>query len=230
MMRQLSALLLLGGALYAQPAVFDSLKAPSDAPLTADPKSRFWRDVKGIQFETDFYGKPVPNHRTEVRSRWTPTHLYLLYTCDYDELTLKSSPSTTAETNQLWNWDVAEAFLGSDFNDITRYKEFQVSPQGEWVDLDIDKSGKKRGGGVDWNSGFEVKARVDQAAKKWYGEMKIPFKALGVDAAAGREIRAGMFRCAGAGEHRKYVSWQPTGSRSFHVPEKFGILRLTSSK
>ena len=224
-------LLAVAASLCAQPAVFDSLKAEKDVPLTADPSSRFWRDVKGIAFETDFYGKPVPKHRTEVRSRWTNGNLYLLYTCDYDELTLKPNPTTTAETNELWNWDVAEAFLGPDHNDIKRYKEFQVSPQGEWVDLDIDRSGQKRGAGVKWDSGFEVKARVDKAAGKWYGEMKIPFKALDIDQPTnGREIRAGMFRCAGANPDRKYISWQRTEARSFHVPEKFGILRLTSSR
>ena len=228
-MRKLCALLLVAGALSAQ--VFESRKATADVPLTADPKSEFWRDVKGIAFETDFYGKPVPKHRTEVRSRWTNGNLYLLYSCDFDELTLRPNPSTTTETNELWNWDVAEAFLGPDFNDIKRYKEFQVSPQGEWVDLDIDRSNQKRGGGVNWNSGFEVKARVDKAAGKWYGEMKIPFKALDIaQPADGREIRAGMYRCAGSKEDRKYISWQRTEARSFHVPERFGILRLTSSR
>ena len=42
------------------------------------------------------------------------------------------------ETNELWNWDVAEVFIGSDFKNIRRYKEFEVSPQAEWVDLDIN--------------------------------------------------------------------------------------------
>ena len=42
------------------------------------------------------------------------------------------------ETNELWNWDVAEVFIGSDFKNIRRYKEFEVSPQAEWVDLDVN--------------------------------------------------------------------------------------------
>jgi hypothetical protein len=35
------------------------------------------------------------------------------------------------------NWHVAEAFIGSDYLKTSRYKEFQVSPRGEFVDLDI---------------------------------------------------------------------------------------------
>jgi hypothetical protein len=54
----------------------------------------------------------------------------------YEELYLHPNPSATTETNKLWEWDVAEVFIGSDFKNIRQYKELQVSPQGEWVDLD----------------------------------------------------------------------------------------------
>ena len=70
-------------------------------------------------------------------------HLYLLFICPYTELNLKPDPTTSVETPRLWNWDVAEAFIGSDYERIGRYKEFQVSPQGEWVDLDIDRDNPK---------------------------------------------------------------------------------------
>lgn len=222
------SLVLASMPVWAQQAVFQSKKAPADVPLTADAASAFWRDSHSISVTTDSTGSPVANHRTEIRSRWSANHLYLLYICQYQELNLKPDPAVTKETNQLWNWDVAEAFLGADFNDIARYKEFQVSPQGEWVDLDIDRSPLKRGAGVAWDSGFEVKARVDEAHKVWYGAMKIPLKSIGVAApAVGVEIRAGLYRIAGREPQRKLISWQATGARNFHVPERFGILRLS---
>jgi hypothetical protein len=226
-LRHLIACILLASSAFAQPAVFSSRKAQSDVAPTADPGSRFWRDAPGITVTTDYAGKPVPNNRMEARSRWTPTHLYILFICHFDELNLKPNPTTLEETNQLWNWDVAEAFLGSDFNDIARYKEFEVSPQGEWVDLDIDRSPQKRAAGIAWNSGFETKARIDRAKKVWYGEMKIPFDKLGIGSpAAGTKFRAGIYRCAGREPARELISWQATGARSFHVPERFGILAL----
>jgi cellulose/xylan binding protein with CBM9 domain len=227
-MKVLVLAVLLTGLVWGQSAVVTSRKAASDVELTADPASSFWRQAPAIVAENDYNGNRVPNHRMEVRSRWTANHLYLLFICQYEALNLKPNPTTTAETQQLWNWDVAETFIGSDFADIARYKEFQVSPQSEWVDLDIDRSAQKRGAGSAWNSGFKVKARVDAANKTWYGEMQIPFQALGgAPPAAGRELRAGFFRIAGTAPDKKHVSWQPTGGRTFHVPEKFGILRLT---
>ena len=54
------------------------------------------------------------------------------------------SHAGSSETPRLWNWDVAEAFIGSDFERIGFYKEFQVSPQGEWVDLAIDRDNRRR--------------------------------------------------------------------------------------
>jgi hypothetical protein len=211
----------------AQSPVLISRKAPADFALTADPLTQQWRGSEPVVMDSDYFGSRVPNHRTEVRSRWTDGHLYLLYACQYEELNLKPDPSTTAETPRLWNWDVAEAFLGSDFTAIGRYKEFQVSPQGEWIDLEIDRTGQSRGGGAAWNSGMQVKARVDAASKVWYGEMKIPFAALGsASPVPGRELRAGFFRIAGLDPAKKKISWRMTGTTTFHVPEKFGILRL----
>ena len=153
--------------------------------------------------------------------------MYLLYICQYQKLNLKPDPNTTAETNQLWNWDVAEAFIAGKAGDTQRYGEFQVSPQGEWVDLDIDRSGQNRGGGAAWNSGFEVKARIDAANHVWYGEMKIPITSIVPFPASPKlGFRAGFFRIQGTGDDKQYISWQPTGGRTFHVPEKFGTIVL----
>ena len=124
--------------------------------------------------EKDSFGKIVPRYRTEVRTRWTKSNLYFLFVCPYEELHLKPAPNTQKETNELWNWDVAEVFIGSDFANIKRYKEFEISPQGEWVDLDIDLGKPHHEDGWTWNSGFEVKARIDRGTHTWYGAMRIP--------------------------------------------------------
>ena len=91
---------------------------------------------------------------------------------------MKPNPNRSAETNELWNWDVAEVFIGADFRDIRRYKEFEISPQGEWIDLEIDLINRSHEDGWKWNSGFEVSARIDETAHVWYGAMKIPYSAI----------------------------------------------------
>jgi hypothetical protein len=98
----------------------------------------------------------------------------LLIHLPYDQLYLKPSPVTTQETNELWNWDVAEVFINSNFSDIKRYQGFEVSPQGGWVDLDIDLNKPHHESGWTWNSGFETSARIDATSHRWYAAMRIP--------------------------------------------------------
>lgn len=225
--------LLITPVLADTPATIESRYSAKDFPLTADPASAQWKKVKPVIADKDRFGKPVAGHRTEIRSRWTRENLYLLYVCPFDKLFLKPSPSTTTETNNLWDWDVAEVFIGTDFENIAHYRELQVSPQGEWVDLDIDRKNPRTEGGWRWNSGFTVKARIDQEKKIWYGEMRIPIRSLyasGNDASppkAGDRMRINCFRIQGGpGHERVYIAWQTPNNPSFHTPEAFGLLVL----
>jgi hypothetical protein len=204
-----------------------SFSAPSDFALTADPQSKPWKNVKGVIADRGPMGEVTAGHRTEIRSRWTPQNLYLLFICPYEQLYFKPNPTTTAETNKLWDWDVAEAFIGTDFKDIKRYTEFQVSPQGEWVDLLIDRNPNPPNHDWQWNSGFEVKARVNEKEKVWYGEMRIPMGKIDSRAPqAGQEMRVNFYRFQGPPPRRKQIAWQPTNNPSYHTPEAFGRLRL----
>ncbi|MFN0122462.1 MAG: carbohydrate-binding family 9-like protein [Blastocatellia bacterium] len=204
-----------------------SKRAGADFALTADPNAASWKNVRGVIAGRDNLGEPVPGHRTEIRSRWTDGNLYFLFICPYQQLNLKPNPSATTETNKLWEWDVAEAFIGTDFQDIKHYTEFQVSPQSEWVDLDIDRKPTPAAHDWQWNSGFEVRARLDQERKIWYGEMKIPMAKIDRRAAKqGNEMRINFYRLQGPGPNRAAIAWRQTGSRNNHVPESFGTLRL----
>lgn len=208
----------------SHPGTIQSVRAPHDVALNLSPESPFWRDASPIFFDGDNYGRPVKGLRTEVRSRWTDSSLYLFFVCPYQDLNLKPSPQTKADTNHLWNWDVAEAFIGSDFQHIRRYKEFELSPQGEWLDLDIDLD-QPNPDGWKWNSGFETAARIDPATKIWYGAMRIPFAAIDPKSPqAGSKLRINFFRSQG--ESHQLLAWQNPMGESFHVPEHFGILEL----
>jgi hypothetical protein len=213
--------------LDAASTVLESAKAPRDFDLNPDPKAPEWANAPRVLADHDYLGKPLGGP-TEIRSRWTDQYLYLLYICPFEgNLNLKPDPNPAAETPRLWNWEVGEAFIGSDYEHIGRYKELQVSPQSEWVDLGIDRDNQAGQEGMKWNSGYTVKGRIDEQAKVWYGEMRIPFKAIDSrPPQAGRELRIGLFRISGVDPNKKYYAWRPTGSTSFHVPQAFGILRL----
>jgi len=163
--------------------------------------------------------------------RWTRDNLYFLFICPYDELYLKPAPTTNQETNELWNWDVAEVFISANFRDIKLYKEFEVSPQGEWVDLDIDLHKPHHEVGWTWNSGFEKTARIDTVARRWYTALRIPFSAIDHRSAkAGNMFRMNLFLSEGPPSNHREITWQPPMSSTFHTPERFGLLELVKEK
>jgi hypothetical protein len=205
--------------------------ASHDSRPDTDPNSSFWRGAPAVFAAKDAFGKAVPGHRTEIRAQWSLHDLYFLFICPYQELNLKPDPTTTAETNELWNWDVAEVFVGSDFGNIRKYKEFEISPQGEWVDLDIDLDKPHPADGWLWNSGFQSAARINPARKIWYGFMRIPYSAIdNRSAAAGNLLRINFYRGQGAGSNHKEIAWQPTHKATFHVPESFGVIKLVKRR
>lgn len=206
-----------------------SKHADREASADLDPNSAFWRGAPAVFVERDTTGNPLPGYRTEVRSRWTDHNLYLLYICPYEELNLKPEPKTSVETNELWKWDVAEAFIGADYKNIRKYKEFEISPQGEWVDLDIDLDSPHHEDGWTWNSRFQAGGRIDASAKVWYGFMRIPYSSIDSrPAAAGNTLRINLFRSQGARPNHKSIVWQPTHRPSFHTPEVFGDIKLVN--
>lgn len=207
---------------------FTAQRAAKDFMATADPSAAHWRKARSVKAAVDPMGAPAaPGNAFEFRALWTPENVYFLFICPYESLNLKPDPSTTTETNKLWEWDVTEIFIGSDFDNITHYQEFQVSPQGEWVDLDINRKNPLPQGGWRWDSGMRVAARIDKKKKVWFGEMKIPMAAIDKRAAKpGNEFRINVYRLTGAAPSRVSTMWTPTRNRSHHTPEAFGTMVL----
>ena len=203
--------------------------ATSDSAPDTDPNSAFWSGASRIIAEGDFYGNPIADHRTEILLRWTRSNFYVLFICPYQQLHLKPDPNLASETYEIWNYDVAEVFIGDDFTNIRHYKEFEVSPQGEWVDLDVNLDNPPHETGWVWQSGIQVAGKIDALRDTWNGFMRIPWSSItNTPPARGTQFRINFYRCQGRDPDRKYIAWQPVHRPSFHTPERFGILTLTA--
>jgi hypothetical protein len=199
--------------------------AERDFDAGTDPLSEFWRDASITSMTDDAYSAKIAGHATEIRSRWTVSNLYFLFVCPFQELHLKPNPVVNKPTGGLWNWDVAEAFIGATDGPIDRYKEFEISPQGEWLDLDIDLNQPDKVALTSWKSGFQVAARIDRDNKIWYGSMRIPYASLEAgEAEADNLLRINFFRSQGTKPVE--MAWQPPQQASFHAPKQFGLLKL----
>jgi hypothetical protein len=104
-----------------------------------------------------------------------------------------------------------------------RYKEFEVSPNGFWIDLEITNGALQH-----LQSGLQRRVNINESKNTWTAELAIPMKSLapGLDPAS--VWRVNFFRVEGPTEPRFYSAWQPTNTPqpNFHVPERFGFLKF----
>lgn len=127
----------------------------------------------------------------------------------------------------LWMEDVFEVFLSPEEMPSVYY-EFEVNPKGALFDARVTSPEGKRAtmsADVSWNCpGFGARVRV--RPDRWSALLTIPLSPMnpGKDV---RHWRANFFRID-RGKADEYSAWQPTFSNpaDFHVPARFGVLRL----
>jgi Carbohydrate family 9 binding domain-like len=197
----------------------------------ANLSKKTWKQAKWIEFDHDPTGKTEnPSIRTRVAAIWTDHYIYFAFSGRYDSLNIYKGEDIAKERWELWNRDVVEVFLNPQPERISRYYEFEVAPNNQWIDLEIEKT-KTPFNDASWNSGFEHATRIDAKNHLWLTEMRIPLSALGVSKINKGELwRVNFFRASGHGgdERRTFLAWSliPQGG-TFHVPNRFGILRFT---
>jgi alpha-galactosidase len=188
------------------------------------PPSKAWRTAKPVPFDADWQAKNADPHRqTEVRLLWTPEFLYLKFVARYRLITVFENADANGRRDKLWDRDVAEVFLQPDPAQLRRYKEFEVSPNGFWIDLEIVNGALHH-----LQSGLQRRVSIDEAKKSWTAELAIPMKSLTQNFDPASVWCANFFRVEGLAEPRFYSAWQPTNTPkpNFHVPERFGFLKF----
>jgi alpha-galactosidase len=205
-------------------AVAANLTAPIDA--AGFPPSTAWEQAAPIRFDTDWQEKNAdPQRSTEVCLLWTSTTLYLRFTARYREISVFPDADPSGRRDKLWDRDVAEVFLQPDPSELRRYKEFEVSPNGFWIDLDITDGPLQ-----DLKSGLHRRVSVNEPAKTWTAELAIPMRSLLPHFDPHAVWRVNFYRVEGPSEPRFYSAWRPTNTPqpNFHVPELFGYLKFES--
>ncbi len=218
---------------FAPPGASFSVPYVSQAPdLNTDPDSPTWKHASSTWIVKDCPRQlEYPKLKTEVRGFWTGTDLYLLFICPYSELNLWLPADNSKDRLKLWDRDVVEFFLGDNWTNIRRYREFEIAPTGDWVDLDIDLDHDSYG--AEWNSGWQRQGRIDEKNHVWYAAARVPLHSVSEkQIVAGSKWRANLYRIDGLGDDsvRHFMCWQPTcviDRDPNHVPEHFGTLIFT---
>jgi len=186
------------------------------------PDGNAWQKSSPLRFEHDWKGENGDAARsTEVRLLWTLDTLFVRFLANYRNITVFPDAREDGWRDELWNRDVAEVFLQPDSRDPRKYKEFEVSPNGLWIDLDIVNGAKE-----ELQSKLRRRVVQDASAKTWTAELAIPMQSLRTNFEAKQTWRVNFFRVEGEAEPRFYSAWSPTytGEPNFHIPTAFGKL------
>jgi hypothetical protein len=186
-----------------------------------------WKRADPVVFASDWQGQNLdPRRQTRVQVLWSEQTLYLRFECSYRELYVFPDSEPSGRRDHLWDRDVAEAFLQPDPSREHFYREFEVSPNGMWIDLDIFPGGR-----ADLKSGLKRSVFLDEKSCTWSAELGIPLRSLTGVFDPSAVWRANFYRIEGKAEPRAYLAWQPTHTSqpNFHVPQAFGRLRFERS-
>jgi Carbohydrate family 9 binding domain-like len=197
-------------------------------PIDADgfPSRHSWELSAPLRFNADWQGKNAdPERETEVRLLWSPESLFVRFQARFRTITTFPDAEPNGRRDHLWDRDVAEVFLQPDPSQLRHYKEFEVSPNGYWIDLNIGPGEKH-----DLKSGLRRRVILDEAARTWTAELALPMSCLVGRFDPTAIWRVNFYRVEGAAEQRFYSAWQPTRTLApnFHVPEAFGELVFAS--
>jgi len=188
------------------------------------PSRQAWEKAPVLQFDRDWHGENAdPQRATEVRLLWTRETLFIRFVCRYRDLTVFPDARADGWRNELWDRDVAETFLQPDASDPLVYREFEVSPNGYWIDLAVS-----HGRIEELHSGLRRRVVMDEQARTWTAELVVPMRCFTTHFDPHQVWRANFFRIEGPSEPRFYGAWSPTHSErpNFHVPSAFGTLRF----
>ncbi|MDM7997510.1 MAG: carbohydrate-binding family 9-like protein [Acidobacteriota bacterium] len=189
------------------------------------PTAAAWEKAEPVIYSADWRGEsPDPQRETQARLLWSREFLYIQFRCRYRELCVYAG--NNGRRDRLWERDVAEIFIRPPGHALRHYFEFEISPNGDWLDLEIEP-GKKT---IVFCS-LQSRVRVDAEARIWTAEMAIPIDCLTTRFRPDAVWSLNLFRIEGCEPDRFYSAWQPTFTPqpNFHVPEVFGELHFAGS-
>jgi hypothetical protein len=201
-----------------------AVKTESPIAITGLPAPSAWDAATPVSFCADWRGEHADTRReTQARFLWSEEYLFVQFFCRYRQIYVYDGGNTRRD--RLWLRDVAELFIRPGSHDPRHYKEFEISPNGDWLDLDIDHSRKSI-----LYCDLKSRVQVDADASAWSAELAIPFSCLTTAFKPDEVWRLNIFRIEGFEPDRFYSAWCPTCTPepNFHVPEHFGELCFKS--
>jgi hypothetical protein len=168
-----------------------------------------------------------------VRIAYDTENFYVRYDCDDTDIWGEA----TARDSAIYDEEVVELFISPGEEHPTFYYEFEVSPIGTMLDLNVyspDLERRTMRTDFAWDCpGLQWSAHRNDAANQWRAYLVVPWQSIGApsgtDEALPQKWRANFYRIERPrGQAPEFSCWAPTMSEpaDYHRPAYFGHLRL----
>ncbi|KAM4064534.1 hypothetical protein HRG_005101 [Hirsutella rhossiliensis] len=176
--------------------------------------------------------KPFP--RTQVDLCYTNEHLEVRFTA-YDEVNFYFNESH-GTNDDIWAYEVMEAFIHMGTGDPQTYLEFEVSPNNVTYQAFVYNPSKDRSANAPFDhffvtdpakDGFSAVTELNRTGNIWKSNVKIPLGLFNVNkgAARGTKWRMNFFRTVVSPTtypNQELGAWSSPLKASFHITECFG--------
>ncbi|KAI0809781.1 hypothetical protein GGR55DRAFT_679612 [Xylaria sp. FL0064] len=185
------------------------------------------------------YDRSVPNGEdkfplTQVDLCYTDSDIKITFTA-FEEVNFFYNASQTTN-DDIFNYEVMEAFIYHGTNDPKSYLEFEVNPNNITWQAFIYNPSKVRAAGAPFDSGklmtpiidgLVTNTALDKDAGIWVSNASIPLGLFSVDdgEAKGTKWRMNFFRTVVAPDTfpaQGLGAWNPTNMSNFHMTPFFG--------
>ena len=190
----------------------------AELPLLQCPRAGWGSRVELRDVETG----AAPEQGTTVRAAWDADELRIqVHAQDRD-----AWATITQRDGPLWEEEVVEVFLDP-VGDGECYFEFEVNPLGTVLDLVLRRNRSGYAKNFAWNC-EGLRTAVTKSEGAWTVEFAIPFRSLTAEPPQpGAHWRVNFCRIdRPPARERELTAGSPTGRRSFHAPERFGVLEF----
>lgn len=174
--------------------------------------------------------EPPHSIASRVGLEWNNDYLFVYFRGRFDSLrTIPSSIPSPAhgKTYKLWEQsDVFEIFIGPNARQTGLYKEFQVSPDSRWIDIDVNKQL-----GISnhhWHSAMRCRSIIDNDMQIWTSIVELPWSCFGSHKRTEDRWDANFYRASGTYHGDQLMAWSATGygDHCFHRFEHFGSIEF----
>ena len=206
---------------------------PSWRAASADHTQWPWEELSPLPPFILANGSGPAQQQTTVRIAYDADNLYVRYDCDDNDIW----GIATERDSAIYDEEVVELFIGQGDAHPTYYFEFEVSPIGTMLDLDVHSPNLERStlkGNFDWDCpGLQWSAERNDAANHWRAYIVVPWRSIGVEGdTLPATWRANFYRIERPrGQSPEFSCWSPTmiEPADFHRPAHFGHLQLASA-